>query len=97
VFELTEARARGLVVVPVLVGGARMPPAALLPPVVRPIAQLAGAHVRPESWRDRRVRVPRATARPERRRRQRGFDGVWTITAHQQQSVKYDAALFTVT
>ena len=49
VFELTEARARGLAIVPVLVGGAQMPPAARLPAQVRPITELNAAHIRPES------------------------------------------------
>jgi hypothetical protein len=49
VFELTEALRAGRVIVPVLLGGQRMPPADHLPYALRCLSDLNAAHIRTES------------------------------------------------
>ena len=49
--EIAEALARpGVLVIPVLVGGAKMPPSAELPEVIRPLARRHAMSIRDETW-----------------------------------------------
>jgi hypothetical protein len=57
VFELTEAFRTGRIVVPVLLGGARMPPAVHLPYALQRLPDLNAAHIRTESADDAIARL----------------------------------------
>lgn len=49
--ELERTLASGIALVPVLVGGASMPPKEALPPSLRTLSRLQGHHLRDEDWR----------------------------------------------
>ena len=72
--EVATALEGGIVILPVLVGGASMPSAAVVPPELEPLTELHAVRLRDETWRSDSAALVRAIERlvkraPHRRRR----------------------------